>query len=107
MVLTFSLLRVNGRELEALAELENFEHGWEVRAKLHHPEDLRYLVGLFATSSESVALEVEAPDRETLKLFKGEAKLAGVPVDPAAQIRFVGVRAVTWPEIGDEGPERE
>jgi hypothetical protein len=76
MILAFNRLRVNLRELEVTRELQTFENGWEVRAKLQSHEDLRYLAGLFATSSEPVELEVETPHGGA----KGKTRIAGIPL---------------------------
>jgi hypothetical protein len=91
MILPFGMLRINDRELRLLAYLETFEHSWEVRAKFENPDDFAYVAGLFATSSEAVALEIEVPQQDVMKHYRGEAKIAGIPTDPTEVIRFVGM----------------
>jgi hypothetical protein len=72
VILSFRLLRVNDRDLEVRADLETFENGWEVRARVRSREDLRYLAGLFATSSEPVHLEFEATKMTPRSTFKAK-----------------------------------
>jgi hypothetical protein len=51
------VLRIDGRESRVVADVDPFEHSWEVSAKFKDEDDVRCVAGRFATSSESVALE--------------------------------------------------
>jgi hypothetical protein len=64
MIRSFDVLRVNGRVVNARSDLgaETSDHG--VRAELRDQDDLRYVSGLFATSSEPLDLELDAFDDE-------------------------------------------
>jgi hypothetical protein len=43
----------------------------------------------FDISSEAVSLELEAPHQDVTN--RGEAKIAGIPFDPAEVIHFIGM----------------
>ena len=91
MILSLSLLRVEDRELDVVADLGTSDEEWKVQARLQNPEDLRYLAGLFATSSEPAILEFDVMEDGLLKRYRGKAHIIGVPQDSTETIHFQGV----------------
>jgi hypothetical protein len=73
-----------------------------VRAELQDQDDLRYLAGLFATSSEPLDLELEAFDEEVALRMKGRTRINmgewALPTQVPCTVRFVGTEPLEYPE---------
>jgi hypothetical protein len=103
VIRSFDVLRVNGRVVNARSDLgAETSESWEVRAELQDQDDLQYLAGLFAISSEPLDLELEAFDDDLAPPVVGQARIDmggwALPTQVPCTVRFVGTEPLQTPD---------
>jgi hypothetical protein len=101
----FDVLRVNGNVVNADGEVTaERANEWRIWAHVKVQEDLRYLAGLFARSSEPVDIEIgtaEAAEAVAPRM-RGRARIdmggEAFPTEVPAVVRFFGVGPLEYPE---------
>jgi hypothetical protein len=98
----FDVLRVNDRPINADGEVvADRGEEWAIWANVKDQEDLQYLAGLFAQSSEPFDIEVGAVG-DVAPRIRGRARInmgsEAFPTEAPAIVRFVSAGPLEYPD---------